>query len=104
MLIGQDASSGTNLFRLSVVTPDGTPTEYDIDATTFYLAQTITTVNVGGNPVVATTYFSDYRKTASGLVVAYAETLEAGASSSTRWDTVDINKVFDPHLFDMPSQ
>jgi len=76
---------------------------YFIDPKSFYISKSIIKSEMMGQPVDVTTTYSEYKKTDSGLVMAFAKSIDMGMfQMSVIVNKVDVNKELDPKIFEIP--
>ncbi|MDR3716493.1 MAG: hypothetical protein P4L51_27110 [Puia sp.] len=102
-LAGKEVVNGASAYNLKVTTKDNIPLNLYIDSASSNLVKFTSSMNMGGQQMETTITFSDYRKTESGYVFAYAQqiTLPQVTLNITH-NKVEINGTIDPTVFDMP--
>jgi outer membrane lipoprotein-sorting protein len=101
-LLGREDFSGVSAYKVQLSQP-GIDITYLFDPNTYYILETESKVNVGGQDVTSTTKYSDFKKTDVGFVVPTTLTVTNGGYdvtiSYTKWE---VNKEVDPGIFKMP--
>lgn len=99
----QLAGKDDKAYSIKLTTKDKAEYTFVIDAKTYLLTAMTSTVQMQGQPVTLTTYYSDYRKTDTGFLVPYGLSLDFGQFQlGITVKTVELNKTIDPATFDMP--
>lgn len=103
-LLGQEKVGDANAYKIKFTNKDGGETTFYIDATTYYLVQSATKINMMGQEIELVSIFSDFKKTDSGLTYAYMVDANFGSqfSMTTTIKSIEINKQIDPAIFEMP--
>ncbi len=102
-LIGKDSSGGKLDYKIKLTGPNGMDITYYINASTWLVDKTTSTVSVQGQEMEVGVTFSDYKKTDFGLVMAYSqERVLPTITLPITIKKIEINKTIDPAIFDMP--
>jgi len=97
-LIGKDTAD----YKLKLTTSSGGVVFY-INQKTYLIDKEVINSSMGGQDIEINISFSDYRKTDTGYVLAYATTLEVPqATLMTTVTKVAVNTPIDPKIFDQP--
>lgn len=105
-LLPNEKLGDINVYKILVTLPDSSHrTTYYIDPTTYYALKIVSEVKVPGqeNNFVFGMALSNYRKTDYGYVMPFTtEGILQQGSMTITVKKVEVNKVIDPKLFDMP--
>jgi hypothetical protein len=101
-LVGTEAVDSVNALKLKLTNKDGLDIFYFIDPATYYIIKREFTANVNGEDVKGITLFSNYKKTDSGLVMAFTTVSTQGFEIKLNVKKVEFNKEIDPKIFNMP--
>jgi len=102
-LQGQVKIKDVNAYKIKYTNKYGTEITYYIDPSTWYIIESVKQANMMGQPVTVTTSYSNYQKTDFGMFIPY--TIDVGMGQFQMKMTtkkVEVNKVIDPTIFDMP--
>ena len=99
----EDAGSGS-IYKIKLTTSDNAETIYLIDASTYYIANTIITGDINGQPTLITSSLSDYRETDFGNISPYTVKVSIGDyfTLTSHVTQVETNTTVDPAIFDRP--
>ncbi len=96
-------SADDKAYTIKLTTKEKVKFTFVIDAKTNLMNSMTNDIQMMGQPATATTSYSDYRKTETGLMVPYAIGLDLGQfQMSTTVKKVEVNKTIDPAIFAMP--
>jgi len=103
-LVGKEALSGKDAFKLKLKTKDSVETFFWIDPATYYIIRSSVKTNVQGNDVETTIAFSNYKKTDYGFVMPTTTeiNMSQGLTLNITNKKTEINKELDMKLFEMP--
>jgi len=97
------AAKDDKSYSIKLTTKEKAEFTFVIDAKTFLLSSTASSVQMQGQPVTLTTYYSDYRKTDTGFLVPYGLSLDFGQFQlGISVKTIELNKTIDPAIFALP--
>jgi hypothetical protein len=101
--LGQEKVGDVNAYKVKVTRAINVSTTYYFDPSTYYIIQTVTPANFGGQMIDLKASLTDHKKTEYGWVIPYTSTLDFGGqfSLSGKIGKVDINGTVDPALFEM---
>jgi hypothetical protein len=102
-LIGKEKVQNVDAFKIKVTTPDSVSITYYIDAATYFVIQSNTSVEMMDQKMEVVTKMSDYQKTDFGYVLPKTTTVSYGDQFSMviKLKKVEFNKVIDPTIFDL---
>ena len=101
-LLGREDFNGVSAYKVKLTQP-GAEVVYFFDPNSYYILKTETKASIGGQDIVSTTKYSDYKKTDIGFVVPTTLTVNNGAVDVTiSYDKVEVNKDVDEKIFEMP--
>ncbi|MGQ9618814.1 MAG: LolA family protein [Candidatus Aminicenantia bacterium] len=102
-LLGKEELEGKAVYKLKLISKDGTESIYYLDADSCLELKMETTREVQGSQLNFVTTFSDYRE-ANGLKFAFSIQTSAGSGMTTQiiFESIEINPELDDSLFKMP--
>lgn len=102
-LNGTEKIGDTDAYKIKLTRADGGIEYYFIDSKSFLILKKVGYQNIRGKETEVANIYSDYRNT-DGIMLAYAsESIIGGQpSSSTQYDTIELNTTVDDKIFVMP--
>jgi hypothetical protein len=102
-LVGQEKIGNVNAYKIKLTNKNNNAVYYLIDPTTYYIIQTINTVDFAGQATTLTSSLSDYKKTDYGWVVPHTVGIDFGGQfyMVSKTNKVDLNTTVDPTIFEM---
>ncbi|AEI50973.1 outer membrane lipoprotein-sorting protein [Runella slithyformis] len=102
-LLGKETIDGTEVYKVKMVTKDGTSMTHSIDTKNFHIIKTAIKVNVNGQEVEAETKMSNYKVFDGILFPTTTEIANPQAGVITTTITkVEVNPTIDESIFAMP--
>lgn len=103
-LVGKEISDNVEVYRIKFTRKDGGLEYYLIDSKTFLLQRKVFKRMVKDKEVEVQNVFTDY-KSVEGVMFAFTnENLMGGqTTSTTQFDSIEVNKPIDDKLFTMPT-
>jgi hypothetical protein len=100
---GKEKLNGADVYKLKLITHDGTEMNFYIDAATWYVLKMTTKLNISGNEFEIVTTSSNYQKTNLGVFMPFTqETSYPGLTVISTSKTIAFNKDIDTSVFVMP--
>jgi hypothetical protein len=102
-LLGQEKVGNANAYKIKVTDKDNIIITYFIDASTYYIIQTIRPAQMMGQSMDLTTTYSDFKKSEYGWVVPQVSEINYGGqfSMTSRANKIEINAPVDAAVFEM---
>lgn len=103
-LLGREKLGAVDAYKLKLTTKDNVASTFYLDPTTYYIVQTVKSMNMMGQDVDMTISFADYKKTDYGFVMPFTLNADFGGQfqMATKVTKVDVNTPVDPKIFEMP--
>jgi hypothetical protein len=101
-LVGKEKLEGVDTYKIKLVKKDGTNSFFYLDAEKYYILKRESVQKVNGEDFTTSAIFSDYRKTDSGLVMAFNTINNQGFEITIIIRKVQFNVPVDPKIFEMP--
>lgn len=102
-LDGMEKVNEKDTYKLKLTSKDGKVNYYYIDKDTFFPVKEMQIVKAEEKDVEISKYYSDFRKSDSGLVFAYKLKSDNGGGDIT-WESIEVNPKIDPSIFKMPTK
>jgi hypothetical protein len=101
-LLGQEKVGNVNAYKIKVTGKNNAATTYFFDPTTYYIIQTNSSADFGGQMIELKTVYSDHKKT-DGLVWPYTSSIDFGGqfAMTSKINKVEVNGNVDAGLFEM---
>lgn len=104
-LLGKEKVGSVDALKLKYTNRNNSETTYFIDPSTFYIVQAVKKGMAMGQEVKVTINYSDIRKTDFGLSIPYTTDIDMGQFAlKINAKKVEVNKVIDQALFEMPKK
>lgn len=101
-MVGKEKLEGVDIYKIKLVKKDGTSSFFYLDAEKYYILKRESVQKVNGEDITSSSIFSDYRKTDSGLVMAFNTVNNQGFEMTIIISKVQFNVPVDPKIFEMP--
>lgn len=103
-LQGREKVGAVDAYKLKLTSKDNVTTTYLVDPSTFYILQSIKSMEMMGQSMDLVITFGDYKKNDYGLVMPYTLTTDFGGQFqlTTKVTNVEVNKPVDMKIFEMP--
>jgi hypothetical protein len=96
---------GKDTYKIKLTKTGAPDVVFNVDASTYYIDKTSTSITANGQTFQIDITFSDYRKTPEGYVVPYSiKTVQPMGEIDSSVTKVVFNQPIDPKLFDKPGQ
>lgn len=103
-LLGKEKLGSVDAYKLKLTSKDGSATTFLMDPATYYILQSVKSMNMMGQDMDLTISFADYKKTDYGFVMPYTLNTDIGGQFQlvTKVTKADFNTAVDPKIFEMP--
>jgi len=100
--LGKEKFQNSDAFKIKVIMPDSVAIIYFIDASSYYVVQTMMNVEMMGQKMDVISKFNDYQKTDFGFVLPKTTTVNYGEQFSLgiKLKKAEFNKPVDQTIFD----
>lgn len=100
-LVGSEKVGEIETFKIKLTNPENNITFYYIDKKNYYLVQTSSSMDFGGESITTTSTFSDFRKTEIGTIVPFTSIVSFGKSTIyVKTIKIEYNKNYDCKIFE----
>lgn len=92
-----------NAHKIKLTDANGLSSTYYFDPTTYYLVQSVSPIDFGGQKTDVTTTYADYMKTDAGWMVAQNIGIDFGGqfNMTSKTNKVEVNGTVDPAVFEL---
>lgn len=103
-LLGKEKVGSVEAYKLKLTTKDGSDATFFLDPSTYYIIQSVKSMNMMGQSLDMTMSFADYKKTDYGFVMPFTLNTDFGGQFqlATKITKADFNTPVDTKIFEMP--
>lgn len=100
-LLGKEDVDGTECFKIKLTHKSGKTETYFIDASSYYILKTVSTLKANGQEAEVTTSYSNYQKLPEGIVIPHAMSVPfgPGVNFDLTITKAEVNKPIDESIF-----